>query len=416
MGKFSASVKPYNSAARPKAKWVVNIWHPSGRRQRKFCSTREKADRAAEVAESKFESHGKRGLELDDSLSAAALEAKEKLAPLGVTLSEVVKDYVRRRNCVSMSVTECAELYLNSLEEKKKKRSKKHLTALRCVYARFGRAFSSHRVSDITPADIKEWLCGVGGSAGTFNSYRTLLHALFELGIEKGACVENPVKKVRREESDDGEVGILSPVQLKRVLEKSAGDVRATVAIGAFAGVRPEEISRLTWEEIDWSRGVIAINAFKSKTGRHRYVKMLPCLKAWLRPLIRSGSIQGDNFRRRYEECRRKAGFALRGNRERRKGDQDKGLDPWPHDGLRHSFASYHLAKFRDAAGLALEMGHESTKLIFRHYRRRVSSEEAEAYFKIKPAGHKAEGRGRMLRRRRSAGTLPPRLYTSTHN
>jgi integrase len=33
-------------------------------------------------------------------------------------------------------------------------------------------------------------------------------------------------------------------------------------------------------------------------------------------------------------------------------------LAKWPLNGFRHSYASYHLAHFKDAARLALEMGH----------------------------------------------------------
>lgn len=47
----------------------------------------------------------------------------------------------------------------------------------------------------------------------------------------------------------------------------------------------------------------------------HPTGKPCPCRETWLRPLIASGSIQKHNFRRRYDETRRLAGFALRGKR-----------------------------------------------------------------------------------------------------
>jgi hypothetical protein len=53
---------------------------------------------------------------------------------------------------------------------------------------------------------------------------------------------------------------------------------------------------------------------------------------------------------------------------------------------LRHSFASYHLAHFRDAAKLALELGHTDQVLIFRHYRELVKPDEAAKYWNIRPA------------------------------
>jgi integrase len=53
---------------------------------------------------------------------------------------------------------------------------------------------------------------------------------------------------------------------------------------------------------------------------------------------------------------------------------------------LRHGFASYHLAKFEDAAKLALELGHTNQDLLFRHYRELVTSEQAAKYWDIRPA------------------------------
>jgi integrase len=208
---------------------------------------------------------------------------------------------------------------------------------------------------------------------------------LFGFAAQKKFCVENPVKAVDSMTVKADEVGILSPDQLKRLLEVSEKDVRVTVAIGAFAGIRPEEIARLTWDEISLERGIITVAGAKSKTAQHRYVKILPCLEAWLRPLIDSGSIQKDNFRRRYDEARRLAGFALRGNRRCRRPDKDEGAVLWPHDALRHSYASYHLAKFQNAPALALELGHQSNALIFSNYRRRVSELEANEYFNLQP-------------------------------
>jgi integrase len=53
---------------------------------------------------------------------------------------------------------------------------------------------------------------------------------------------------------------------------------------------------------------------------------------------------------------------------------------------LRHGFASYHLAHFKNAAELALEMGHTDQQMIFEHYRQLVRPKEAARYWKICPA------------------------------
>ena len=61
------------------------------------------------------------------------------------------------------------------------------------------------------------------------------------------------------------------------------------------------------------------------------------------------------------------------------------GLTRWPHDALRHSFASYHLARWNDAAALALQMGHTTTAMIFSHYRRVVKESDAARYWNMFP-------------------------------
>jgi integrase len=52
---------------------------------------------------------------------------------------------------------------------------------------------------------------------------------------------------------------------------------------------------------------------------------------------------------------------------------------------LRHSFASYHLAHFQDAAATALQMGHTTTTMLFEHYREIVTREQAAKFWSIRP-------------------------------
>jgi hypothetical protein len=58
---------------------------------------------------------------------------------------------------------------------------------------------------------------------------------------------------------------------------------------------------------------------------------------------------------------------------------------PWLPNGLRHSFATYHIALYEDAGKTALALGHTDPALTFRHYRALRTKEEAEAYFAIRP-------------------------------
>ena len=57
----------------------------------------------------------------------------------------------------------------------------------------------------------------------------------------------------------------------------------------------------------------------------------------------------------------------------------------WPRNVTRHSFCSYHLARYSNAARTALEAGH-SEAMLSAHYRELVTPEAASGYWAIVPA------------------------------
>jgi hypothetical protein len=60
---------------------------------------------------------------------------------------------------------------------------------------------------------------------------------------------------------------------------------------------------------------------------------------------------------------------------------------------MRHSFASYHIAKFSDPARTCLMLGHIGDyNTLYGHYRNAVTPIEAERYFNIYPKTIKRKG------------------------
>jgi hypothetical protein len=57
----------------------------------------------------------------------------------------------------------------------------------------------------------------------------------------------------------------------------------------------------------------------------------------------------------------------------------------WKSNGMRHSFASYHLAMHQDSPRTALALGHSNPALVFRHYRELVTQKQAHEYFGLIP-------------------------------
>jgi integrase len=61
------------------------------------------------------------------------------------------------------------------------------------------------------------------------------------------------------------------------------------------------------------------------------------------------------------------------------------GLEQWPENCLRHSFASYHLAVHGDAVKTAAQLGHMSVKLIHDHYKALVLKFDSEKFWALRP-------------------------------
>jgi integrase len=163
--------------------------------------------------------------------------------------------------------------------------------------------------------------------------------------------------------------GILSPDQVARLLESASEDTLPYWVLGGFAGLRSAEIERLEWRHIKWDERLVEVPALSSKTASRRLVTMQPNLLTWLEPYrSHQGPICLPNHYKRMIEDRRNAG-----------------ITDWPSNALRHSYASYHLAAFKDAPALSLELGHVRPQTVFAHYRELVRPSEAERFWKIAP-------------------------------
>jgi integrase len=199
------------------------------------------------------------------------------------------------------------------------------------------------------------------------NNYRRVLSSLFSYGVMRRFCPLNPIILTDIAKVTDKPVEVFTPQQIQRLLQSAEADILPALSMGAFAGLRHAEISRLDWKEIKLDRGFIEVTALTSKTASRRLVTIQPNLKAWLKPLARTqGPVEPPNARKKMDAARARAN-----------------IDDWPHNGLRHSFASYHLAKYQDAAALALQLGHTTTGMLFAHYREVVSPDAADIYWKL---------------------------------
>jgi integrase len=353
----------------PRLKFVVNH-RENGKRKRSFFETREQANAFASFKNAELRKYGAAGSEFSSRLREEAAECVERLSRHGKTLTDATDFLVAHLKASERSIT-AAELVPQLIKAKEADgMSKRYIEDLRSRLPRFAEKFDGQMIATITATEIDNWLRALPVGPTTRNNFRRMLVMMFNHAIANGYATSNPAENTAKAKVVDSAPGILTVQQTARLLEAASPEVLPYVAIGAFAGLRRAELERLDWSDVHFDADLIEVTAQKSKTARRRFVKMQSNLIKWLLPVRKhSDKVTPDNLPKRLEAARAAAGITV-----------------WPDNALRHSFASYHLAHFKDAAALALEMGHTDSGMIFNHYRQLVRPKEAERYWNIRPA------------------------------
>lgn len=330
----------------------------------------------------------------------AAFRACEKA---NLSLTEAVQFAVLHGKPPAGAVS-VAEAIEKALEEKSRSKRPSYLADLGKRWRRFERWLPADRrkaINGVTKLDIRRFLndCKLK-PVGERNMLRNI-SVLFSWAVNQHHMAENPCLGITVEESTTkrGGVRILKIEEVCKLLnfvvtgfkveaneeEKDSwrekfGAVSFTVppmdmvpiiTVGCFGGVRPEESARMTWEMVDFKRKHFDLPAEITKDGDRRIVDMPDNLIEWLLACRKnSGSLFPTNFRRkRWALCRA------------------MGWTEWFDDILRHSYGSYHLAKHRNAAMTAEQMGHKNARMLYAHYREVVKeAEDVESYWNLLPS------------------------------
>jgi integrase len=231
----------------------------------------------------------------------------------------------------------------------------------------------------VTAEELRRWLDAQDFSPIPWDNHRRAVGMLYAWATRAEGPLHgtaNPAAGMRPPAMARGAPAIFTPEEVTAVLryvESSRAGLVAYFAVGFFAGLRPDELRRVTPEALDFDAGEIRVPAEASKTGRERLVTMPANLQAWL---LKYPPAPGKPLGPSY------AALA----RFRREVRGAIGRD-WPKDVARHCFATYHCALY-GMDKTAEELGHGSTKMLHDHYKGMASRREAAAgrYFAIQPA------------------------------
>lgn len=196
-------------------------------------------------------------------------------------------------------------------------------------------------------------------TAATTDKARRILHCFFRYAEQEGWCSGNPVAPLRVCANEEARVAVLSLEQVRQLLEASLlpQNLPCAPAVGMmlWAGIRPAEVARLSWRDVNLAEREIYVSPRHSKTGGARVVSIMPVLYQWLRKFRAARAVSPRivpaSWAERWRTLREWAG-----------------MTPWRADTLRHTFASYHLKLFGNLGILQQEMGHSESRLLRTRY------------------------------------------------
>lgn len=204
-----------------------------------------------------------------------------------------------------------------------------------------------------------------GHSAHSYRKGRAILHSIFAYGFRQELCDVNPVARIEVPPVVEKPIEPLSNDEVERLREtvqvRRFRDMRFSLSLLLYSGVRPAEVERLTASDVCWEERQVIIRPQKSKTGGGRVVplRLLPGMQ-------QKDCRVPSNWQNRWQSLRRAAGFTH-----------------WQPDVCRHTFASYHAAHFRNLPELQLEMGHRDLNLLRSRYMMPSSRRNAARFWRM---------------------------------
>lgn len=417
--------------------WLVRYTDSRGKRRRKFFEKEKEAQLFYERGNIQTANAGIAVAGLPEEDKRAYIDAQKLLEPFGISVLDAIREYVEARERLTpyqkkiLDSVKLTEKYCEAVQDSKKcfdaygeyldslraqNLSPRHINSQESRLSRFMRFFGESTPVMLADAKkIEKWILGLNTyaykedkragtrrngefkkarqetkaltSVKTRNNYRTALLAFFSFCKRKGYVKENPIERVQAIKETPKEPEIFTVSELRNILNytEAGSDIRAYIAIAAFAGLRLSEAMRLTWNKIDFEDKTIKLDGAITKTSRRRIVKMTDNLTQWLLPYSLKTStkenVLSSNFEERFKHFKKNNGII------------------WKHNALRHSSASYYLALIGDEYKTAEQMGH-SVQVLKTNYKGLVKEKDAREYFNILPDNMKITPFSEILKAR----------------
>ena len=359
----------------------------SGKRERRFYPKKMDALAAAAKLKERIHTHGLNAAAIAPHLAIDAARAAALLEPYGRTLTEAAQALVDTLAAAAASAPlgEALEAWMHDARHLRPAT----LNGYRQVERALLRAIPAETIlATISTAQLSTAIHKPKmGETSRANLYRAC-RIFWNFACREKWAVSQTLSDVKPPKitAEAGEIGFLSPAEAERLLrtaEAYAPRFVAHFALSLFAGIRREEILRLTAADV--SPDGIELSASATKKGRRRHIVPSITLRAWLQayPFQPSPSWRVADMKTRFA-----AGWRVRPLRDviEETPEEFAARPKWPQNAGRHSHATYAVASGVPLEQLLFEFGHSGGPGLLRaHYVGRASKAEAVKFFNILP-------------------------------
>jgi integrase len=352
--------------------WMVDFQR-AGRRVRKCFATLAEAKTWAGAKKIEVVNKGVETLNLSERIRSQALEAERALQGTGYTIMECVNDYLRRHPVTAgETVRQTCDRYLAAM--RKEERRPVSIYDKQIKFNLLCKVMGTTPTAAVDETDIVAWAEAHGGSKKTIHDNANHARSLVRF-YERGGKLKD---RSNGNEKPPVTWDVATVAKVMTTAESTAPDIVVGLAVMFFAGLRPHEVLRLTWQQIDMAAGVIRLTGEQTKTRAMRHVEIAENLRAWLERYPGSGTVVPSPLRFRVQ---------------REAVVEAAKVSGWPVDVARHTFATMHYNAHQDAAKTMAQLGHFGKPETFvKHYKGvPVTPDEAAKYWEIQPAKTRAD-------------------------
>ena len=340
-----------------------------GKRARRFFDTKGAAelhlksiknDRAGAVAKL----HA-----LPDDVKIDLLNAYLRAEKNGYNIHNACAEYEKSPECLpTLSFEAARDRFIAG--KKLKNLRPRSIKTYESTFNHVGMTFDDYDLNQNAKVDFQDWLLDQGFEPKTVNNYighlNTLRNWIAKQNFEVGRFNPFDIEKIEID-ADDPEIFAIEDVEPYLRAAIQVPEVGLIVVLVLLCGLRVSEAIHTTPKEfkLDKETPTVTVRGAAAKKRQRRIIEITPNAVAWLKAAMAAGCVQPAT-EAQFIKARKSAKLQTAANV------------------MRHSFCSYHVARFKNKNETAQAAGN-SPQMIDEFYRELVAPEDAEKFFSIMP-------------------------------